>query len=176
MKKLFFIIIFISGFYLYADPAIQFSELMNWFGKTGNDIINAGGQLTSENDLRAAGLGILRTYVMNYGGGNSSVGFVFSDARLTDINFWSRVQYSSRREFERDVESIEYLVQSLNGRLTYNRNWGTDNEKRYVIILDRAFEITISVFANNASDGFSSQDPRNVPRFGQYNITIKSNL
>lgn len=161
MKKFFLIVLILMGFNLYADPAVRFTEIMRWFGKSDGDVISAGGVLTSETDLSAFPLGIriMRTYILRkeYG----AYAFTINDGRVRHVQFSNpviadveenrdhpgagRIHYRTESEFRDDAERIRHLVQSLNGRLVSDNTSFGANTRHYKIFIERTFEVDIFV-------------------------------
>ena len=179
-RMLMMVVVFlIIGVNLYADPVARFIELASWSGRTGRDIIAAGGEFVSENHLPFGGSIRVYRILREYGGyvftvtGNqiSIVTFhnVFVPAGTGIQNHpgAGRIRYRTENEFRADAERFRHLVQSLNARLISNTNTNVDgrtNSVRYEVTLQGGYDVRLMLVTHI--------DNREQRHFGYYHISI----
>jgi hypothetical protein len=169
MRKIFCIIFVLVGVNVFANPGIRYNETMGWMGKNENDVVKAGGILKAETDLNL-GYIIKKLKVFKIDTPEGYFGLHLLDGIVDHVEYWNTIVYSSKNEFNREVERIQNLVQSLNGKLTSNYNTKTDNTKTYKAIISNIYEVAIDIYSYNSSDGLGVFD--GPSRFGTYIIKI----
>jgi len=173
MKRLFFVLFVLAGVKLFANPIIKYNEAMDWMSKNENDVVRAGGIFTNEIDLdlRILGKGIqkMRLFLIETQQGHFR--FFLINNVVDRIEYWNDIVYASKNEFNREVERLLNLVQSLNGNMIRNSNTMTDNYKTFKTTIRNTFEVDIDIDTYNANNGLGVFD--SPLRFGTYRIKIQ---
>jgi len=181
MKNIFVFLFFFLTIKVFADPSIKFRELMGWFPKNEKEIISAGGKLFSEVDLSVIKKGVMKIYKLEKEDGTYILTVVdkivsrieFSNMYLSgdegkNIGHPARgiIRYKTENELKNDAKQIEYLVQSLNGRLTETKTALGITSQQYNISLDNTFSIDIFVY--------SFDKDKAINHYGWYEIWIST--
>jgi hypothetical protein len=168
MRKIFCIVFVLIGVNVFCNSNTKYNETLGWMNKNENDVVRGGGKFVIELDLNfGKGPQKMRMFRIDTPEGNFRLSLI--DNIVNSVEYWNDIVYSSRNEFNREVERIQNLVQSLNGNLTNNYNTKTNNYKTYKAISNK-FQIRIEIEIFNTNNGLSVFDE--PLRFGSYRIII----